>query len=237
MCSCIGQTACSMLPQPTQQWCASGKVISEWPSCFLNSYSASHDNWCTATLWNRIMTAQCEGMGEVGSARYEPALLPPMPEHKGFKLQELSRDPLTPADGSGSVSVNARSLPTIDLYVTGFACTKEEGMGRVQMQISDNKLCMKLLRAANTNCNSDQLLLTVSNSINLYPEQFVAGFDERHYLKAEKSCSLSVNYPSKHPIYYTANIDTGFKAYVHQISWDWHIYSALYGPRFQHWYT
>ena len=45
----------------------------------INSYSASHDNWCTATLWNRIMTAQCEGMGEVGSARYEPALLPPCP--------------------------------------------------------------------------------------------------------------------------------------------------------------
>ena len=45
----------------------------------VNSCSASHDNWCTATLWNRIMTAQCEGMGEVGSARYEPALLPPCP--------------------------------------------------------------------------------------------------------------------------------------------------------------
>ena len=29
----------------------------------------------------------------------------PMPEHKGFKLQQLSRDPLTPADGPGSVSV------------------------------------------------------------------------------------------------------------------------------------
>ena len=47
--------------------------------CF-NSYSASHDNWCTETLWNRVMAAQCEGMGEVGSARYEP-------EHKGFMLQ------------------------------------------------------------------------------------------------------------------------------------------------------
>ena len=45
----------------------------------INSYSASHGNWCTATLWNRIMTVQCEGMGEVGSARYEPALLPPCP--------------------------------------------------------------------------------------------------------------------------------------------------------------
>ena len=45
----------------------------------INSHSASHNNWCTATLWNRTMTAQCEGMGEVGSARYEPALLPPCP--------------------------------------------------------------------------------------------------------------------------------------------------------------
>ena len=45
----------------------------------LNSYSASHDNWCTETLWNRVITAQCEGTGEVGSARYEPALLPPCP--------------------------------------------------------------------------------------------------------------------------------------------------------------
>ena len=31
--------------------------------------------------------AQWEGMGDVGSVRYEPALLPPMPNHKGFKLQ------------------------------------------------------------------------------------------------------------------------------------------------------
>ena len=47
-------------------------------SCFVvNSYSASHNNWCTATLLNRIITAQWEGMGDVGSARYEPALLPP----------------------------------------------------------------------------------------------------------------------------------------------------------------
>ena len=39
------------------------------PNCscnpkIFNSYSASRDNWCTATLWNRIMTAQCEGMGK-----------------------------------------------------------------------------------------------------------------------------------------------------------------------------
>ena len=31
--------------------------------------------------------AQWEVMGDVGLARYEPALLPPMPDHKGFKLQ------------------------------------------------------------------------------------------------------------------------------------------------------
>ena len=31
--------------------------------------------------------AQWEGMEDVGSTRYEPALLPPMPDHKGFKLQ------------------------------------------------------------------------------------------------------------------------------------------------------
>ena len=36
----------------------------------VNSLSASHDNWCTATLLNMIITAQWEGMGDVGSARY-----------------------------------------------------------------------------------------------------------------------------------------------------------------------
>ena len=34
----------------------------------VNSYSASHE-----------IDAQWEGMGDVGSARYEPALLPPCP--------------------------------------------------------------------------------------------------------------------------------------------------------------
>ena len=58
--------------------------------CF-NSYSASHDNWCTATLWNRIMTVQCEGMGEVGSARYEPALLPPCPSIRALSYSNCQR--------------------------------------------------------------------------------------------------------------------------------------------------
>ena len=57
----------------------------------LNSYSASRDNWCTATLWNRIMTAQCEGMGEVGSARYEPALLPPCPSIRVLSYSNCQR--------------------------------------------------------------------------------------------------------------------------------------------------
>ena len=58
---------------------------------FINSYSASHDNWCTATLWNRIMTEQCEGMGEVGSARYEPALLPPCPSIRALCYSNSQR--------------------------------------------------------------------------------------------------------------------------------------------------
>ena len=57
----------------------------------LNSYSACHDNWCTATLWNRIMTVQCEEMGEVGSARYEPALLPPCPSIRALSYSNCER--------------------------------------------------------------------------------------------------------------------------------------------------
>ena len=45
----------------------------------VNSCSASRDNCCTGTLLNRIMTRQWEGMGDVGSARYELALLPLCP--------------------------------------------------------------------------------------------------------------------------------------------------------------
>ena len=57
----------------------------------INSYSASHDNLCTGTLWSRIMTAQCEGMGEVGSARYEPALLPPCPSIRVLSYSNCQR--------------------------------------------------------------------------------------------------------------------------------------------------
>ena len=57
----------------------------------INSYSASHNNWCTETRWNRVITAQCEGMGEVGSARYEPALLPPCPSIRALCYSNCQR--------------------------------------------------------------------------------------------------------------------------------------------------
>ena len=56
-----------------------GKKMSRELSRHLNSYSASDNSWCIGTLVNRVITAQWEGMGDVGAARYEPALLPPCP--------------------------------------------------------------------------------------------------------------------------------------------------------------
>ena len=65
----------------TKQSLLSFSIRLNFPSVlvFFNSYNASHDNWCTETLLNRVITAQWEGMGDVGSARYESALLPPCP--------------------------------------------------------------------------------------------------------------------------------------------------------------
>ena len=57
----------------------------------ISSYSASHDNWCTGTLLNRIMTAQWVEMGDVGSARYEPALLPPCPTIRVLSCSNCQR--------------------------------------------------------------------------------------------------------------------------------------------------
>ena len=48
---------------------------------------AQKANMSTLKVLVTTIDAQWEGMGDVGSARYEPALLPPMPDHKGFKLQ------------------------------------------------------------------------------------------------------------------------------------------------------
>ena len=47
----------------------------------------------------------------------------PMPEHKGFKLQQLSRDPLTPADGPGSVSVKVQEDTYFNVMNPLKACT------------------------------------------------------------------------------------------------------------------
>ena len=56
------------------------------------------------------MTAQCEGMGEVGSARYEPALLPPCPSIRVLSYSNCQRSSHS-SRGPGSVSVNrSRSL-------------------------------------------------------------------------------------------------------------------------------
>ena len=65
------------------------------PSCvvllLVSSYSAGHGNWCAGTLLNRIITAQWEGMGDVGSARYEPALLPPRPTIRVLSYSNCQR--------------------------------------------------------------------------------------------------------------------------------------------------
>ena len=47
----------------------------EW----VNSQSSNDDNWRTGTFLSRIIAAQWEGIGDVGSAKYEMALLPPCP--------------------------------------------------------------------------------------------------------------------------------------------------------------
>ena len=43
--------------------------ISTWRGEKRILQNTSHDNLCTGTLLNRIITAQWEGMGDVGSAR------------------------------------------------------------------------------------------------------------------------------------------------------------------------
>ena len=45
------------------------------------------DTLLTLKVLVTTIDAQWEGMGDVGSARYEPALLPPCPTIRGFKLQ------------------------------------------------------------------------------------------------------------------------------------------------------
>ena len=58
---------------------------------------------CDTLKQDNDSTVRGDGGSWVGEVR--AGTTSPMPEHKGFKLQLLSRDPLTPADGPGSVSV------------------------------------------------------------------------------------------------------------------------------------
>ena len=43
------------------------------------------------TLLNRIITAQWEGIGDVGLARYKPALLPPCPTIRVLSYSNTQR--------------------------------------------------------------------------------------------------------------------------------------------------
>ena len=87
----------------TERFLRGSQVYFSWEWYLLNNWlkqlkSASHNNWCTGTLLNELITAQWEGMGDVGSARYEPALgtTSPMPDHKGVLATVSVRDPPTP---------------------------------------------------------------------------------------------------------------------------------------------
>ena len=57
------------------------------PFLLLHYNSVQSVHQLTLKVLVATIDAQWEGRGDVGSARYEPALLPPIPYHKGFKLQ------------------------------------------------------------------------------------------------------------------------------------------------------
>ena len=59
-------------------------------------------------------------MGEVGSARYEPALLPPCPSIRVLSYSNCQEIQITPADGPGSVSVKGQVICEQQLYVICF---------------------------------------------------------------------------------------------------------------------
>ena len=96
-----GYWVCKEPPREKEQWIQIEKLVPKDPSWTLyhlydsrvylswliNSYSASHDNWCTVILWNRINynTVRGDGGSRVGEVRADTTS--PMPEHKGFKLQ------------------------------------------------------------------------------------------------------------------------------------------------------
>ena len=75
-------------------------------------------------LWNRILTAQWEGMRDVGAARYEPALLPPCPTIKVLSYSSF-RGPPTQAAGPSSLSV--KGPPNVGHIFTPWPLTMFRG--------------------------------------------------------------------------------------------------------------
>ena len=53
----------------------------------INSYSATHDNWCTVTLLKQDNDSTVRGDGGSRGGEVRAGTTSPMPEHKGFKLQ------------------------------------------------------------------------------------------------------------------------------------------------------
>ena len=52
---------------------------------YVNSYSASHDNWCITLKQDNDSTVRGDGGSRVGEVR--AGTTSPMPKHKGFMLQ------------------------------------------------------------------------------------------------------------------------------------------------------
>ena len=88
---------------------------------------------CDTLKQDNDSTVRGDGGSRVGEVR--GSTTSPMPEHKGFKLQELSRDPLTPADGPGSVSVKVHL--SIQLRYKRFLSTRQDNF-RNEKKFSQN---------------------------------------------------------------------------------------------------
>ena len=84
---------------------------------FILTHSASYDNWCTGRLLNRIITAQWEGMVDVESARYEPALLPPRPTIRVLSYSNCQRS-------THSIKVTLQKFSTLRVIITSLSNRK-----------------------------------------------------------------------------------------------------------------
>ena len=55
-----------------------------------NSYSASHDSWCTGTPLKQDTYSTVGGNGRCRVSEVRASITSPIPDHKGFKLQQQS---------------------------------------------------------------------------------------------------------------------------------------------------